>query len=44
MPVRILQRIKVGAGEMAWRLRALGALQEHMSSTSSIHMMVYNHL
>jgi hypothetical protein len=35
---------KIGAGEMAQRLRALTALLEDMSSSPSNHMVAHNHL
>ena len=38
------QKLKVGAGEMAQRVRALTALQEVLSSNLSNHMVAHNHL
>jgi hypothetical protein len=37
-----LQNTKLGAGEMAQRLRALAALPEVLSSISRNHMRTYN--
>jgi hypothetical protein len=39
-----LKRRGIGAGEMAWRLRALAALSEVLSSNPSNHMVAHNHL
>lgn len=35
----ITHKIKIGAGEMAQHLKALGALAENMGLTPSTHMM-----
>jgi hypothetical protein len=37
-------KIFLGAGEMAWWLRALADLPEDLSSIPSNHMMAHNHL
>ena len=39
-----LQELRLGAGEMAQRLRALTALLNVLSSNPSNHMVAHNHL
>jgi hypothetical protein len=40
----MLKIANIGAGEMAWSLRALATLPEVLSSIPSNHMVAHNHL